>query len=377
MVTWQLWRVPEVWRRVAPWFAVFTVLAVGGPVLWLWYNQHFYHDMLDFMRGPYSAPAIDKRTTPPGSGHYRGWHDPGWALLLYTRAAQVVAAAWETGFAVLAAALAGLWMVVRQGSRLASLLLWVPLAFYVYSVAYGSVPIFLPQLWPYSYYNSRYGLELLPALALFACGAAAALEQRLKKPSVAVSNDAAASRRTAARWLYPVALALAVANPLAMIYGATLVQQGVRLVRHRRSTVLANYSLPLVLKEALVTSATRVPFERDVALALEELPPGAPILMQESDHIGALQDAGIPLKQTINETDYDSWYAALQDPAGHSAYVVAFDGDAVARAVAAHPKGLEELSILCGTGQGCARVYQAEINGKAGAPATQINPGLP
>ena len=191
VVTWQLCRARDLWRRVAPWFAVFTLLAVSGPLLWLWYNQHFFHDPLDFMRGPYSAPAIEKRTTPPGSGHYRGWHDPGWALLFYTRTAQVVAAAWETGFAVMAAALAGLWIAVRRRMSLASVLLWVPLAFYVYSVAYGSVPIFIPQLWPHSYYNSRYGLELLPALALFACVAAAALEHRLKKPAVVVSSAAA------------------------------------------------------------------------------------------------------------------------------------------------------------------------------------------
>ena len=381
VVTWRLWRARELWRRVALPFALFTLLAVSGPLLWLWYNQHFYHDPLDFMRGPYSAPAIEKRTSPPGSRHYRGWHNPGWALLFYTRTAQVVAAAWETGFAVMAGALAGLWIAVRRRMSLASLVLWVPLAFYVYSVAYGSVPIFIPQLYPHSYYNSRYGMELLPALALFICMAAAALEQRLKKPTVAESSAAVTepgrSRRTPARWLYPVALALAVANPLVMIYGTTLVQQSVRLLRHRPSTALAIYSPPLVLKEALVNSTTRVPFERNVALVLEELPPGAPILMEESDHIGALQDAGIPLRQTFNESDYDSWHAALEDPAGHAAYVIAFDGDAVAKAVAEHPQGLQELSILCGTGQGCARVYQAEIHSKSNAPAAQQNPAVP
>jgi hypothetical protein len=381
VVTWQLCRARDLWRRVAPWFAVFTLLAVSGPLLWLWYNQHFFHDPLDFMRGPYSAPAIEKKTSPPGSRHYRGWHNPGWALLFYTRTAQVVAAAWETGFAVMAAALAGLWIAVRRRMSLASVLLWVPLAFYVYSVAYGSVPIFIPQLYPHSYYNSRYGMELLPALALFACVAAAALEHRLKKPAVVVSSAAATepgqSWRTPARWLYPVALALAVANPLGMIYGTTVVQRSVRLLRHRPSTALAIYSPPLVLKDALVNSTTRVPFERDVALVLEELPPGAPILMEESDHIGALQDAGIPLRQTFNESDYDSWHAALEDPAGHAAYVIAFDGDAVAKAVAAHPQGLQELSILCGTGQGCARVYQAEINPKSKAPAAGQNPVVP
>ena len=366
IVTWQLARARDVWRRVATAFALFTLLAISGPVLWLWYNQHFFHDPLDFMRGPYSAPAIEKKTSPPGSRHYRGWHNPAWALLFYTRTVQVVAAAWETGFVVMAAALAGLWTTVRRRASLASLLLWVPLVFYVYSVAYGSVPIFIPQLWPHSYYNARYGMETLPALALFACMAAAALESRLKH---AASADASPAGRTGrlARWLYPALLTLACVNSLAMIYGTAAVQQCVRLLRHRPSTTLADYSPPLVLKEALVNATTRVPFERDLALALDDLPPGVPILMAESDHIGALQDAGIPLRQTINESDYDSWHAALQDPAGHAAYVIAFDGDAVARSVAQHPQGLQELSILCGTGQPCAHIYQSAIQPAPGA----------
>ena len=168
VLTWELSRSRDVWRRVAPAFVVFTLLAVAGPVSWLAYNQHFFHDPLDFMRGPYSAPAIEKRTSPPGSRHYRGWHNPGWALLFYTRTAQVDAAVWETGFLVMAAAVWGLIVAVRRRMELASLLLWLPLPFYIYSIAYGSVPIFIPQLWPHSYYNARYGMEMLPALAVFA-----------------------------------------------------------------------------------------------------------------------------------------------------------------------------------------------------------------
>jgi hypothetical protein len=370
VVTWQLWSAGGLWRRVAPSFAVFTLLAVAGPVLWLAYNQHFYHDPLDFMRGPYSAPAIEKRTSPPGSKHYRGWHNVGWALLFYTRTAQVVAAAWETGFAAMAAAVAGLWIALRRGTARASLLLWVPLAFYVYSVAYGSVPIFIPELYPHSYYNSRYGMEMLPALALFAPVAMAAWERRFAKVRVRSGDEAAANAGTwiSARPVYLAALALAVANPLAMVYGTELVQQCAKLIERHPSNLLANYASPLVLKEALVNSTTRVPFEQNLALVLEDLPPGAAILMQESDHIGALEDAGIPLRQTINESDYDSWHAALQAPAEHAAYVVALQGDAVSKAVAEHPEGLQELTILCGTGQPCARVYQSESYVAAGAP---------
>jgi hypothetical protein len=368
---------------VVPAFTVLTLLAVAGPLLWLWYNQHFFHDPLDFMRGPYSAPAIEKRTSPPGAPHYREWHRPLRALLFFTRTAQVDAAAWETGFAAMAAALTGLWIAVRRRAAISSLLLWVPLAFYVYSVSYGSVPIFIPQLYPHSYYNSRYGMEMLPALALFACIAGEALERRW----TGTRQDGSVSRGPKAlddpatempgqkplpvmgRVFYPVALALVFLNPLAMIYGPELVQSCASLFTHRPSTLLADYSPPLVLKEALVNSTTRVPFERNLALALNDLPSGAPILMAESDHIGALQDAGIPLRQTINETDYESWHAALQAPADHAEFVVAFERDAVAKAVAEHPEGLQELTILCGTGQPCARIYASERYTKAGAPA--------
>jgi hypothetical protein len=46
--------------------------------------------------------------------------------------------------------------------------------------------------------------------------------------------------------------------------------------------------------------------------------------------------------------------------------VVSFEGDAVANAVEEHPEGLEELTIVCGTGQPCARVYQSEHYAAAG-----------
>lgn len=424
VIAWQLWRAGDLWRRAAPVFAVFTLVVVSGPLLWLGYNQHFNHDPLDFLRGPYSAHAIEIRTTPPGARPYRGWHNPGWALIFFTRTAQVDAAAWEMGFAVMAAALAGLWIAIRQRMARSSLLLWIPLGFYVYSIAYGWVPIFIPQLYPHSYYNSRYGMEMLPALALFAGVAAEALERRwrtakgegvsqglrpdvdpaaevpgpnsrpIQVQSVLVQPVQEAQlvqvrpvlesrliqesrpvplqpvqkpRTTPLRPLFLVALVLVLVNPLAMVYGTELVQHCAEKIEGHPSHLLADYAPPLVLKEALVNSTTRIPFERNLALLLDELPPGAPILMQESDHIGALQDAGIPLRQTINESDYDSWHAALQNPAKDAAYVVAMDGDAVAKAVKEHPEGLVELTILCGTGQPCARLYQSEIYTTSGA----------
>jgi hypothetical protein len=85
--------------------------------------------------------------------------------------------------------------------------------------------------------------------------------------------------------------------------------------------------------------------------------------MYNSDHVGALQDAGIPLKQTLNEGDYVSWKAALDDPAKHAAYVIAIKGDPVSKAVDANSQGLTELMVLCTTGQPCARIYRSDIYG--------------
>ncbi len=336
VLAWQVLRDKKLRVQMAPAFAVFTLITIAGPLLWLAYNQHFFHDPLDFMRGPYSAAAIEKKTSPPGAPHYRGWHNLGWALIFYTRTAQVDAAAWQTGFALMAAALYGLYMTMRRsfdGVHRAAILLWLPLPFYLYSISYGSVPIFIPQLYPHSYYNSRYGMEMLPGLVLFAFVTIAALERvwaKLWPRTVPLMN--------------PAVLLLGIANSVAMIY-----------------------STPLVLKEGIVNATTRIPFESAIARQLESYPVGVPILMFNSDHIGALQRAGIPLKQTVNEGDRDSWEAALAAPAEKALYVVAIAGDPVAKAVAEHPEGLTELTVLCTTGQPCARIYKSDRYGVAHA----------
>ena len=326
VVSWQLYRHREHVVKLRAAYMVFTVLCVAGPLLWLGYNQHFYGDPLDFMRGPYSAAAIEKRTTAPGAKHYPGWHDPLWALVLYTRVAQLDAAVWETGFVVMAAALWGLVVSVRRRLEPAWLLLWIPLPFYVYSIAFGSVPLFIPPFEPHSYYNSRYGMEMLPALV---AGTFVALDWLWRRVSMV--------QPLVARLLYPVSLSLAALNCVGMMHWQ-----------------------PLVLKEAMVNSTTRIAFESAVARVMNGFPRGVPIMMYTSDHIGAVQQAGRPLKEMVSELDRDSWKIALEAPADHAAYVIAVAGDPVAKAVEEHPQGLTELTVLCTTGQSCARIYQSD-----------------
>jgi hypothetical protein len=121
-------------------------------------------------------------------------------------------------------------------------------------------------------------------------------------------------------------------------------------------------STPLVLREAIENSRTRIPFEQAYARALDQLPPQGEILVWTSDHIGAFQRAGIPLRRTINESDYYQWIPALQHPAQSAAFVVTADHDAVAKAVEAHPQGLTLLNIVCSTGQPCLRFYRSNLS---------------
>ncbi len=323
---WQMVKRPAMRRGLMPVFAVFTLLAVAGPALWLWYNHAYEGDWLDFMRGPNSAREIDRKTSPVGARKYFGWHDPAWSLMLYARTAQVDAAWWETGWLVAAGALWGAWKAWRRKLNGALFLLWLPLPFYVYSISYGSVPIFIPQIYPHSFYNSRYGIEMLPVLALFA---------------------------TYALWL----------GLRALPQGGALAQRvgpPVMLLLIAVNTVLMLHATPLVLKEAMTNSRGRLAEDQPLAQLIAGFKPGAKILMDSGYHVGAFQMGRIPLRQTIGPGDYYQWRDALAQPASVAPYVITTAGDDLSKAIAAHPQGLTELEILCASGEKCLRIYQSD-----------------
>ena len=146
----------------------FILVAAAAPALWLAYNAIVYRNPLEFANGPYSAKAIEQRT--PGAFH-PGSHDLRTAYNYFLKSAEVNLAAegWQKFWVLLALAgvIAGLGWRRFRGQLWPLLLLWVPIPFYALSVAYSGVPIFMPVWWPFSYYNVRYGLELLPAFAVF------------------------------------------------------------------------------------------------------------------------------------------------------------------------------------------------------------------
>lgn len=308
----------------------FLLLVAVVPALWLVYNAAVYRNPLEFANGPYSAKAIEKRTARPGFPPHPGSHDIVAATQYFMKAAEANVAE---------GSLQKLWVVVSIAGFLGILLLdlnlwplllvWVPLPFYLLSIAYGGVPLFVPTWWPFSFYNVRYGIQLLPA---FSIGLALLLY-------------------FATSLARPKPIKSAVAALAILFVGA--------------SYVSAWRVRPISYREAWVNSRTRIALETALANNLRLLPKDATLLMYLGDHPGAVQRAGIPLSRVINEGNHRTWRQprdpeglwerALAHPATLADYAIGIGDDPVSETSRQH--GLNALVIVEATGQPKATIY--------------------
>ena len=131
---------------------------------------------------------------------------------------------------------------------------------------------------------------------------------------------------------------------------------------------------PLTYVEGTKNIEARRPFEIEIPPVLRALlaeRPGGAILMNTSVYPEIVALTGIPLRQTINESDLEIYRAALAAPAAHAAFVLAFDGDEIDRAVQAHPEGLTALRRFTAKGQPSATLYVSDISRPAGGKPQQ------
>ena len=322
----------------------FVLITAAAPALWLTYNGIVYRNPLEFANGPYSAKAIERRTQGAGNPGHPGSGNPLLAEMYFLKSAEANVAenewlqrAWIFLAVAAMAGVASTWR--RKASTLESssvpwplLFLLAPIPFYALSVAYGGVPIFIPPWWPFTHYNVRYGLQLLPAFSA-AIGILACLSVRYEgwRPHV--------------RLVCVLALLAFTSVSYASIWRAG----------------------PISLQEAQVNMRTRNQLEAQLATWLQKLPQDSTLLMYLGDHVGAVQKAGISLKQVINEgnhrtwkqqSDHDGlWERALADPAQYADFVVASEGDTVWQAV--QGRHLPELVEIHVTGQARVILYRA------------------
>jgi hypothetical protein len=334
-------------RRVA---LKFLAGIAAAPLLWLAYNAAVYGNPLEFANGPYSAKAIEQRTAQPGYPAHPGAGNVVTATSFFLESAQLNMAEGNWGRIWIAIALGGFFLAMKIRMQRAVLLLWVPVAFYALSIAYGGVPLFLPAWWPFTWYNLRYGLQLLPlfavavALTASAVITSAAPEGALEKSRLAPTLKRWRDTNLLSRGIWAVVLVF-----VALSYFFVWKAQ------------------PLCFTEAWVNSRTKLALESSVARLLATLPPNSQYLMYVGDHVAVFQQAGVPLRQVVNEgnhrpwkkpTDSEGlWERALADPARYVDFVITYDGDAVDQGV--EKSGLTLVTEVHAQGQPRARIYAA------------------
>jgi hypothetical protein len=315
-------------RRSLPALARCALALCAVPLFWIAYNTAVYRNPLEFANGPYSAKAIERKS---GSSTHPGAHNPALAARYFVRAAELNVAEPHAAPLLFVIAMVGAFFLALFGTPAATVLLWSPLVFYALSVAYSGVPIYLPDWPPFGTYNVRYGLQLLPAVAMFLPIAIAFLSASLSRPA------------------FRYILVAAVCALLALTYIAVW------------------RAAPICYREAWINSRSRLDLESQLAAQLTQLPSDSRFLMFLGSHVGALQQASIPLRRAVSEgnhrvwvqpSDPDGlWERALANPSQDVDYVIAIDGDPVADALRA--TSLPVVSRITVEGQPTATLYRA------------------
>jgi hypothetical protein len=332
VMTLRRWKIRDANQAVPRQTAVKFILAIAiAPILWLAYNRVVYGNAFDFANGPYSARAIELRVGAPNPA----FHNAGVAAVYFLKSAQLNMARGDWGRLWLIAALLSTLIAIRKlrTRSLPILLLWVPLLFYALSIAYGSVPVHVYTWWPFATFNQRYGLQLLPMFAVSAGMLIAGLYRFAPVSSV--------GRKLVA----PVVMFTLVAASYAFVWKAS----------------------PQCLQEARRNWDIRHVLNSEVQQVVTKLPPNSRFLMDLGEHVGVMQQAGIPLRQVVNNENHRPWKRptdpeglwerALADPPSYVDFVIAFDGDVVDQAVS--KAKLTELIEIHATGQPHARIYAA------------------
>ena len=264
---------------------VFCAIAALGPAYWLFHHWWLTGDPFDFYRGPYSAVAIQAGRPYPGKGDWP-------AAVRY-----VCTAVWRTaGPGLVLAAIPGAIVALSRRALWPVALLALPPVFYIWSMHSSANPIFMPGLpYPYSFYNTRYGLSAFCLLVFCAAALVTAVPARRAIPVFAIVLAAAFW------WLvHP--------SP-------------------------ANW---ITWEESRVNSEGRRAWTREAAQYLgPRYVPGSGIVASFSDLTGIFREAGIPIREVFSELNGLPWEAAVERPELYlwQEWAVAAGGDRVQTAV--------------------------------------------
>ncbi len=147
--------------------AIFSLVAGAGPVLWMLHDAYSYGNPIEFYNGPYSAEAVYAYQVATTGFRYPTDGSVLISARYYIEDLKLIIGPWTLVLAILGLMM---WMVERRyrTRRAATLLLLILFPFYIQAMSSAAVGLYVPTYFPHSYYNLRYGIELLPAIAILA-----------------------------------------------------------------------------------------------------------------------------------------------------------------------------------------------------------------
>ena len=287
---------------------VFSIISGAGPMLWLLHNAWRFGNPLEFYNGPFSAQAIYAHQVATTAFPYP---TDGKLLLsarYYIEDLRLVIGVWPLELAILGLVA---WAANRRvwGRGAVAFLFLVPLPFYIHALAYAAIPLYMPTLFPFTYYNLRYGVEMVPALALF--------------PAFLLPGGMPRRRR----------------------YG--LLAFFVVLLAWQSYSLFAGGAKELaVVKEGILNAPCRSQRQQAIIRFLRDYYDGQRILMAAGKWACVMPEVGIPYRNTITETNRRYWRGLRPDAGKWVEWIIRGEGDAVDELMRAYPQAFARFELL-------------------------------
>jgi hypothetical protein len=296
------------WGRCIRHAALFTLIAGAGPALWVLHNAYRFGNPLEFYNGPFSAQAIYAHQLATTAFPYPTEGSLSRSARYYLEDIKLVIGPWALELAVLGLiAWAANYRAWRRSA--VGLLFLVPLPFYIHALAYAAIPLYVPTLFPWTYYNLRYGLEMMPAVALL--------------PS----------------------LTLSARLPRRVQYGLLVLFLAVLAAQAYTKASAGVTELP-VLKEGSLNTPCRSSRQQAIVRVLRAQYDGGRVLLAAGKWPCVLPEVGIYYRQTLTDSNREYWVKLRSEPEKLVGWIVRGDGDAVDELMRAHPQAFTDFELV-------------------------------
>jgi hypothetical protein len=287
---------------------IFSLIAGAGPAVWLLHNAFRFANPLEFYNGPFSAQAIYAHQLATTAFPYP---TDGKLLLsaqYYVEDLKLVFGAWPLELAILGLVA---WIVNRpaweKGS--AALLFLVPLPFYVNALAYAAIPLYVPTLFPFSYYNLRYGAEMIPALAIFTS------------------------------FLLPRNLPLRRRFGLLAFFAAVLVFESCVLFSGGAERLV-------VAREGVLNTPCRSERQQAIIRVLRARYDGGRVLVAAGKWPCVFPEVGIHFRNAVSDSNREYWRELRTDASKFVEWIIRGDGDPVDDLMRAYPQAFRDFELV-------------------------------